>query len=359
MALNSSDNPLGLIAIDHLEFTCDSLQSETRGLFYNMGFQKTFENKELNGEVFSQGSVHFSLIASNDSSHTSRQYFEKHGEGVSKISFLVKDTSYALNEALKRGAKEVVPLKEEHSEEGIFKTACIQGFGDVLNEFIERPSKNLFKPGYKKIDKDNEASPLKCPITRIDHLTNNVPHGEMEKWVDFYQKIYGFKVTRYFDIKGLKTGLESKVVQMPNGAVIIPINEPDTPDSKSQIQEFLDLHKGPGVQHIALTTTNIVETVEELHERKFKFLDIPKTYYEDIPKRDFTVKEDLQELEKNQILVDGDPEGYLLQLFSQTYIGPLFFEYIQRKNHNGFGEGNFQALFNAIERDQKDRGYLK
>jgi 4-hydroxyphenylpyruvate dioxygenase len=181
----------------------------------------------------------------------------------------------------------------------------------------------------------------------------------MEKWVEFYQKIYGFKITRYFDIKGAKTGLESKVVQMPNGAVIIPINEPDTENSQSQIQEFLDLHKGPGVQHIALTTTNIIKTVEELHERKFKFLEIPNTYYKDIPKRDFSVKEDLQELEKNQILVDGDSKGYLLQLFSKTYIGPLFFEYIQRKGHDGFGEGNFQALFDAIERDQKDRGYIK
>ena len=359
MAPNSSENPLGLVSIDHLEFTCDSMMGETPKLFHNMGFHKSFENKDLEAAVFSQGSVHFSMIASKDTSNPARHYFDKHGEGVSKISFLVKDAEFALKEAISRGATEVLPLKKEETEHGVFKTASIQGFGDVLNEFIERPSKKIFKPGYQKIENDSESRPLSCPITRIDHLTNNVPHGEMKKWVEFYERIYGFKVTRYFDIKGVKTGLESKVVQMPNGAIIIPINEPDTKDGQSQIQEFLDLHKGPGVQHIALTTTNIIETVEELHKRKFQFLDIPKTYYEDIPKRDFKVTEDLGELEKNKILVDGDPEGYLLQLFSQTYIGPLFFEYIQRKNHHGFGEGNFQALFDAIERDQKERGYLK
>jgi len=210
----------------------------------------------------------------------------------------------------------------------------------------------------QKLGSDPKAKPLKARVARIDHLTNNVPKGEMKKWVDFYTKVYGFKVTRYFDIKGEKTGLQSEVVQLPNGAVIIPINEPDAENGKSQIQEFLDRHNGAGVQHIALTCSNIIDTIGDLRERGINFLKIPPTYYEDIPKRDFKVTEDLQTLEKRQLLVDGDPEGYLLQIFTDTYVGPLFFEFIQRKGHNGFGEGNFQALFNAIERDQEERGYL-
>ncbi|MGB0454399.1 MAG: 4-hydroxyphenylpyruvate dioxygenase, partial [Bacteriovoracaceae bacterium] len=229
--------------------------------------------------------------------------------------------------------------------------------GDVVNEFIERP-KSLFRPGYTKVESDPEAKPLAQRVSRIDHITNNVPKGEMKKWVEFYKQIYGFKVTRYFDIKGLKTGLLSEVVQLENGNVIIPINEPDRSDSKSQIQEFIDRHNGPGVQHIALTTADITESVGDLQSRGVRFLDIPHTYYEAIPNRGFKVEEDLKLLEDRQLLVDGDAEGYLLQNFTDTYIGPLFFELIQRKKHNGFGEGNFQALFDAIEKDQEKRGYL-
>jgi 4-hydroxyphenylpyruvate dioxygenase len=216
-----------------------------------------------------------------------------------------------------------------------------------------------FRPCYNHLESDESAQPLSVRCSRIDHLTNNVPKGEMAKWVEFYERVYGFKQTRYFDIKGVKTGLESKVVQLTNGNVIIPINEPEVEDGKSQIQEFLDRHKGAGVQHIALTTPDIISTVGDLQKRDIKFLDIPHTYYEDIPKRGFNVEEDLGILEERQLLVDGDSEGYLIQNFTDTYVGPLFFEIIQRKNHNGFGEGNFQALFDSIERDQMQRGYLE
>ncbi len=249
-------------------------------------------------------------------------------------------------------------MKTLETEYGVYRTARIQGFGDVQNEFIERPREH-FRPCLKKVDSDSKAKPLSSRVARIDHLTNNVPKGEMKKWVEFYERVYGFKVTRYFDIKGVKTGLQSEVVQLADGAVIIPINEPESHDGKSQIQEFLDIHKGAGVQHIALTCGDILSTVGDLRERGVKFLDIPHTYYEDIPKRDFTVEEKLDDLEDRQLLVDGDPEGYLIQNFTETYVGPLFFEFIQRKKHNGFGEGNFQALFDAIERDQMKRGYLE
>ena len=157
----------------------------------------------------------------------------------------------------------------------------------------------------------------------------------------------------------MKTGLFSKVVQSHDNNIIIPINEPEVENGKSQIQEFLDRHKGPGVQHIALMTPNILSTIEDLKNRGVKFLDVPDTYYEDIAHRPFTVEENIDDLKRLRLLCDGDEKGYILQVLSDTYIGPLFFEYIQRKNHWGFGEGNFKALFDSIERDQVKRGYIK
>lgn len=358
MSNRDGQNPLGIEAIDHLEFTCKSLETATKNTFYKFGFEKTYENKSINAEVFTQGQIRFNLIAHPDSNSHSAKYFAAHGEGVSKISFIVENANDALIEAQKRGAVIIEPLRTIESEHGTFKIGSIQGFGDVLNEFVERP-RAYFRPDYKKIENDPNAKPLAQRFSRIDHLTNNVPKGEMKKWVEFYKKIFGMEVTRYFDIKGQKTGLESEVVQLKNGAVIIPINEPAENNSKSQIQEFLDLHKGPGVQHIALMTADIATTVGDLQERGIKFLAIPSTYYENIPKRPFKVSENLELLEKRQLLVDGDKDGYLLQNFTETYVGPLFFETIQRKNHWGFGEGNFQALFDAIELDQIKRGYLK
>lgn len=350
-----SQNPAGLRNIDHLEFTVDSMESSTVKLFSTLGFSQTAIGED--SRLYTQGQVRFLVKASNDKNNHARKYFNHHGEGVSKISFQVDNVEKALDITLKNGAKLVSDFKIVETEAGITKTASIQGFGDVLNEFVERPQ-NEFRPGFKNITEDSNALPLKTRVSRIDHLTNNVPKGQMDHWVDFYKKTYGFVETRYFDIKGTKTGLNSKVVQLADNSIIIPINEPEKEGGKSQIQEFLDVHKGPGVQHIALMTPDIISTVGELRDRNVRFLNVPSTYYEAIPNRPFKVTEDLKVLEKINLLVDGDSEGYLLQIFSDTYIGPLFFEYIQRKNHWGFGNGNFQALFDAIERDQMKRGYL-
>ena len=350
-----SQNPAGLMSFDHLEFTVDSMASPTVKLFGTMGFSKTAANEDSG--LYTQGQVRFLVKASKDEDDLSRRYFKAHGEGVSKISFQVESVEKALDITLKNGAKLVSDLKIEETPLGMFKTASIQGFGDVVNEFVERPQ-TQFRPGFQNLESDAGANPLKTRISRIDHLTNNVPKGQMDHWVDFYKRTYGFIETRYFDIKGTKTGLNSKVVQLADNSIIIPINEPDREGGKSQIQEFLDVHKGPGVQHIALMTPDIISTISELRERAVRFLSVPATYYEAIPNRPFKVTEDLKVLEKLNLLVDGDSDGYLLQIFSDTYIGPLFFEYIQRKNHWGFGNGNFQALFDAIERDQMERGYV-
>ncbi|WP_412469692.1 MULTISPECIES: 4-hydroxyphenylpyruvate dioxygenase [unclassified Halobacteriovorax] len=351
----SPENPLGVLAIDHLEFTCDSLDTATKDLFYTFGFSKTYEKQSESKELFTQGQVRF-LLTAQKGGHA-QDYFKAHGEGVSTISFLVEDCEHAYKTAIERGAESLQEVVITENEHGIYKSARIKGFGDVANEFIERP-RTFFRPGFTKLEEDPKARPLGSRVARIDHLTNNVPKGEMKKWVEFYDRVYGFKVTRYFDIKGSKTGLNSEVVQLPKGEVIIPINEPKEAGGKDQIQEFLDRHNGAGVQHIALTCGDILTTVKDLRERDIKFLDIPHSYYEGIAGRGINVTEDLVELEDRQLLVDGDEEGYLIQNFTDTYIGPLFFEFIQRKNHNGFGEGNFQALFDAIERDQIARGYL-
>jgi 4-hydroxyphenylpyruvate dioxygenase len=350
-----SQNPAGLKNIDHMEFTVDHLQSPTFKLFNTLGFIETAET--VDSRLYTQGQVRFLVKGSQDENSLSRKYFKAHGEGVSKISFQVENVEKALEVTLKNGAKLIQDFKVEETAAGLTKTASIQGFGDVVNEFVERPT-NEFRPGYKTVELDPGARPLTTRISRIDHFTNNVPKGQMDHWVDFYKRTYGFVETRYFDIKGTKTGLISKVVQLADNSIIIPINEPESEGGKSQIQEFLDVHKGPGVQHIAFMTPDIISTVGELRERQINFLNVPSTYYEAIPNRPFKVTEDLATLEKINILVDGDKDGYLLQIFSDTYIGPLFFEYIQRKNHWGFGNGNFQALFDAIERDQMKRGYL-
>ena len=348
-------NPLGIDCIDHLEFCCESLSTPTKKIMETFGFMESELNDKNHQLLISQGQVRFLLNANKDS--YAHDYLKKHGEGVSTISFQVENCEHALKEAHKRGAKIVRPLETKEDEHGTYVSGAIQGFGDVYNEFIQRP-KTQFRPGFTKIDPPKGLA-LKTRAARIDHLTNNVPRGQLEQWVEFYERVYGFTVTRYFDIKGQKTGLESKVVQSHDGNIIIPINEPDKDNGQGQIEEFLERHNGPGVQHIALMTPNIISTVSELKNRGINFLKIPHTYYEDIPKRNFTITENINTLEENQILVDGDENGYLLQIFTDTYVGPLFFEIIQRKNNLGFGEGNFQALFDAIERDQMQRGYLK
>lgn len=354
----SAENPLGIITLDHLEYTASSLTGPLSELFYTLGMQKSWTSDTQAYDVYTQGQIRFVINADTAPHSHARKYFNNHGEGVSTMSFLVENVEQALEEATRRGAKAIRDIQIDEDQQGKIITGAIQGFGDVANEFVERPA-TTFRPGLRKIDSDPAARALKVRCSRIDHLTNNVPKGQMEYWVEFYQRVYGFKVTRYFDIKGLKTGLLSKVVQSANNQIIIPINEPDTSTGKSQIQEFLDVHKGPGVQHVALMTPNIMSTIEELHARGIRTLDVPHTYYEMIPARGFNLKEDLKELERLQLLVDGDSEGHLLQTFTHNYIGPAFFEFIERHNHWGFGEGNFQALFDSIERDQLKRGYLK
>lgn len=350
---------------DHLEIATANL-SQMRTLLESVGFQVTQKKSTgaLRQELMVQGQTRF-LVSQGDQGTYQGAYVAKHGDGVCTIAFHSEDAKATLALAVERGATEAASYSSQSflfgSEKIEVGHAAIFSFGDVRASFVNRSLRPFdvdvcFGEGFEVIVPKASQSANSAGLLSIDHLTNNVEMGKMEYWADFYARVYGWVEARYFDIKAAKTGLHSKVLQSPDGGIKIPVNE--ATEAKSQIQEFIDQHKGPGVQHIALTTTDIRKSVAILRERGIKFLAIPKTYYEDVPKRLTNFTEPINELEEKQILVDGDSKGYLLQVFTENQIGPMFFEIIQRKGHNGFGEGNFKALFEAIERDQERRGIL-
>lgn len=359
----SIQNPLGVLGIDHVHFTVKDAK-EIKESFFIMGFahSATCELPTHQNDLFTQGKV--KLIVTENAPETTfeGQYLREHGDGVCTIAFLVQDAEHALHEAVRRGAKMMEPVTKTPINGATYRTCAIRGFGSVKNLFVERPQDGgpVFLPNYTHFPKASPPQPIKHGIVQIDHLTNNVPEGEMEVWVDFYKRIFGFEVVRDFDIKGIETGLLSKVVASYDKSVIIPINEPQKmTNKKGQIEEFLEMHKGHGVQHLAFRVINILETISTLKERGIVFLDPPpETYYELLPTRVPNIKQPLDEIKRLHILVDGDEEGYLLQLFTKYMVGPLFYEFIQREKHDGFGEGNFQALFDSIEQDQRRRGVL-
>lgn len=345
------ENPVGLNGMDFIEYTGPQAQ-ELMALFKRLGFEEVAQHKSKKIKLFKQGDIQFFL--NEEATGFAPKFGKEHGPSICSTGFRVSDAAAAFKTAVERGAK---PFTQE--SEKSFPALAIYGIGDSLIYFIDKNvSQKIYKDEFNyELPKNPKASK---GLTVIDHLTNNVPVGEMQKWCDFYTNIFNFKERRFFDIKGLKTGLISKVMRSPCGLITIPINEPAERGTggKSQIQEYIEEYKGSGIQHVALTTNDICSSISMLRKDGIPVLDIPATYYEMIPTRLPQVTEDIEELKKLQILVDGDPEGYLLQLFTKNLIGPIFFEFIQRKNHYGFGDGNFQALFEAIERDQQSRGVL-
>lgn len=262
-----------------------------------------------------------------------------------------KSAARAFDLAVQRGARPI----DTKADPASHSFPAIYGIGDSAVYFVDRYRTPVhFDDDFRYLVADRQ--PRGKGMTVVDHLTNNVPKGEMQKWCDFYRQIFNFQEVRKFDIRGQQTGLVSKVMRSPCQKITIPINEPT--EGKSQIQEYLDEYRGSGIQHLALHTGDIVKTVRELREAGIEFLETPDTYYDVVKDRVPGVKEDIGTLKDLKILVDGDETGYLLQIFTKNLIGPIFFEIIQRRGHTGFGEGNFQALFDAIERDQKARGYL-
>ncbi|HMT28378.1 MAG TPA: 4-hydroxyphenylpyruvate dioxygenase [Bacteroidia bacterium] len=290
------------------------------------------------------------------------QHIAKHGDGVRVLALWVDDAEKSWQETTKRGAKSYEAPKTMQDENGEGKVASIHTYGDTIHTFVERKNyKGPFLPGFK-------AAKSKMPVKSVglqyvDHCVGNVELGKMNEWVRFYEDVLGFKTIITFDDEDISTeysALMSKVVSNGNGYVKFPINEPAEGKKKSQIDEYLEFYHGPGVQHIAIITNNIIETVTELYSRGVEFLSVPTTYYDTLQERVGKIDEDIESLKKLGILVDRDDEGYLLQIFTKPVEDrpTLFYEIIQRKGAKSFGKGNFKALFEAIEREQGLRGNL-
>ena len=290
------------------------------------------------------------------------QHIDKHGDGIKVIALWVDDATYAYEEAIKRGAKSYQQPQKLEDETGHVIQAGIYTYGETIHMFTERKDYNgTFLPGFKQWNPTYSPSPI--GLKYVDHMVGNVELGKMNEWVNFYADVLGFAQIVSFDDKDISTeytALMSKVMSNGNGRIKFPINEPADGKRKSQIEEYLDFYEGAGVQHIAVATDNIIETVTELQERGVEFLRVPSTYYETLLDRVGEIDEDIAPLEKLGILVDRDDEGYLLQIFTKP-VEPrptVFFEIIQRKGAKSFGKGNFKALFEAIEREQELRGTL-
>lgn len=290
------------------------------------------------------------------------RHINKHGDGVKVVALWVDDARKSYEETIKRGAKSYMEPQKIQDEHGEVVLSGIHTYGETVHVFVERKNYHgAFMPGFKPWNPDFRAE--ETGLKYIDHMVGNVGWNEMRKWCEFYAKIMGFAQLVSFDDKDISTdytALMSKVMSNGNGRIKFPINEPAKGKKKSQIEEYIEFYNGAGVQHIALSTDNIVETVKKLKKRGVEFLKVPSTYYDTVLDRVGQIDEDLEPLKELGILIDRDDEGYLLQLFTKPVLDrpTMFFEIIQRKGAKSFGKGNFKALFEAIEREQKLRGTL-
>lgn len=289
-------------------------------------------------------------------------HVKKHGDGVKVLALWVDDARRSYAEAVSRGAMPASEPLVLTDDDGSVVVASIRTYGETIHTFVERKNYHgIFLPGYHRRESSVKTKP--AGLKYIDHCVGNVELGQMNKWVAFYEQVMGFKLLITFDDADISTeysALMSKVVSNGNGYIKFPINEPASGKKKSQIEEYLDFYNGPGVQHIALATDDIVFTVSELRSRGIEFLHVPEVYYTDVLNRVGKIQEDLQELKRLNILIDRDEEGYLLQIFTKPVQDrpTLFFEIIERNGAKSFGKGNFKALFESIEREQASRGNL-
>jgi 4-hydroxyphenylpyruvate dioxygenase len=346
------DNPMATDGFEFVEYTAPDV-SQLHTLFKRMGFRDVAKHRSKNVTLYRQGEINFIVNAEPDS-HGAR-FAKAHGPSACAMAFRVKDAPYAYRRALSLGAKPfqstVGPME--------LNIPAIEGIGGSVIYLVDRYGENTiydvdFVPTDAKLGWRHDGAGL----TETDHVTHNVFRGNMDTWAGFYESLFNFRQIRYFDIEGKLTGLKSRAMTSPCGKIRIPINE--SSDDKSQIEEYLHLYHGEGIQHIALGTRDIFESVETLRERGVPFQDTLDTYYDGIDKRLPNHGESVQRMRADKILIDGAPEeGMLLQIFTQNAIGPIFFEIIQRKGNQGFGEGNFRALFESIELDQIKRGVLK
>jgi 4-hydroxyphenylpyruvate dioxygenase len=360
------DNPMGTDGFEFIEYAAPNPQALGK-LFESLGFTAIARHRTKNVTLYRQGEINFIINAEPNS--FAQRFARLHGPSVCAMALRVQDAGKAYARALELGAwgfdNQTGPME--------LNIPAIKGIGDSLIYFVDRwqgkggaaagtiGNISIYDVDFVAID-GAHAQPVGNGLTYIDHLTHNVHRGRMKEWAEFYERLFNFKEVRYFDIEGKLTGLKSKAMTSPCGKIRIPINE--SSDDKSQIAEYLDLYHGEGIQHIALGTNDIYTTVSSLKQRGVVFQDTIETYYELVDKRLPNHGENLSDLKRLRILIDGAthqgaPNELLLQIFTQTVIGPIFFEIIQRKGDQGFGEGNFRALFESIELDQIKRGVLK
>ncbi len=338
------------------------------GLFERLGFKAIARHRHKDVVLYRQGGINFIVNAEPDS--FAQRFARQHGPSICAIAFRVGDAKAAYERAVSLGAWGYAAP----AGPGELNIPAIKGIGDSLIYFIDRwRGKGGAKPGdignigFFDVDfeplagEESNAASLNPPghgLTAIDHLTHNVHRGRMKEWAEFYERLFNFREIRYFDIEGQVTGVKSKALTSPCGKIRIPINEEGTAKA-GQIQEYLDQYHGEGIQHVALASTDLFRTVDALRARNIKLLDTVDAYYERVDQRIPGHGENVAELRKRGILIDGSAGALLLQIFSENQLGPIFFEFIQRKGDEGFGEGNFKALFESIELDQMKRGVLK
>jgi len=312
--------------------------------------------------VLQQNKIRIVLTTSLQKDSEISEHVKKHGDGVKVLALWVDDAAKSFHETTIRGAEAAKKPEVLKDEFGEVVVSSIKTYGETIHTFVERKNyKGPFLPGYKPRKSTYKSEPI--GLKYIDHCVGNVELGKMNTWVDFYEKVMGFSLLVTFDDKDISTeysALMSKVVSNGNGYIKFPINEPATGKKKSQIEEYLDFYHGPGVQHVAIATDDIIHTITELRRRGVEFLHVPEVYYEDVLDRVGKIDESLEELRKLNILIDRDEEGYLLQIFTKPILDrpTMFFEIIERHGAKSFGKGNFKALFESIEREQELRGNL-
>jgi 4-hydroxyphenylpyruvate dioxygenase len=320
--------------------------------------------RDRSSYVLEQGNVRLVVTSPLGPEGVIAEHVYLHGDGVKVIALRVDDAVRSYQETTRRGARGIMEPTTLNDEHGTICLSSITTYGDTIHTFVERQDyTGPFLPGYRALPAKQPQRARPAGLAAIDHVVGNVELGKMNEWVSFYERVMGFTQLIHFDDKAISTeysALMSKVMQNGSGRIKFPINEPAHGRRKSQIEEYLDFYRGPGVQHVALNTDDIISTVRNLAERGVEFLSTPHTYYEDILERVGKIDEDIDQLAQLSILLDRDDEGYLLQIFSKPVVNrpTLFFEVIERKGARGFGEGNFKALFEALEREQALRGNL-
>jgi 4-hydroxyphenylpyruvate dioxygenase len=354
MNRNPQENPLGTDGFEFVEFTSPDPRALSL-VFEAMGFTAVARHRSKNVVRYKQGDIDF--ILNMDPRGQAADFRGAHGPSINAMAFRVHDAAHALQRALQRGAKQVTGTAGPME----LNIPAIEGIGGSVLYLVDRYGAHDiydvdFVPILGALEQERRSS---CGLTYVDHLTHNVQRGNMAKWAEFYERIFNFREIRYFDIEGKVTGLVSKAMTSPDGKIRIPLNE--SQDDQSQIEEFLRDYHGEGIQHVALGTANIYRTVDLMRDRGVRFQDTPDIYYDGVEARVPAHDEDLEALRQRRILIDGAPtqgQGLLLQIFTQNVVGPCFFEIIQRKGNEGFGEGNFKALFESLELDQARRGVL-